>query len=88
MWFGTPDEVFPLWTPLGDRLVFQTRVGRGVNSLLQRALSGGEAELLFATAAPSVPNGHRMSDPRRYPHESIWHLQSEIDQLAPSANRS
>ncbi|HKF69442.1 MAG TPA: hypothetical protein VKB36_23015, partial [Vicinamibacterales bacterium] len=27
-----------------------------VNSLLQRALSGGQAELLFATAGPSVPN--------------------------------
>ena len=54
--FGTPDGSFPLWAPRGDRLVFQTRVGRGVNSLSQRALTGGEAELLVATAGPSVPN--------------------------------
>jgi hypothetical protein len=36
--------------------VFQSRIDRGVNSLSQRALTGGEAELLLATAGPSVPN--------------------------------
>jgi hypothetical protein len=36
--------------------VFQSRIDRGVNSLSQRALTGGEAELLLTTAGPSVPN--------------------------------
>ena len=53
--FGAPDEVFPLWAPHGDRLVFQSSLDRG-NSLSQRSLTGGEAELLIATAGPSVPN--------------------------------
>jgi len=47
---------FPLWAPLGDRLVFQSRTGRGVNGLWQGALTGGEAELLVATSGAAVPN--------------------------------
>jgi len=47
---------FPLWAPLGDRLVFQSPIGRGVNGLSQGALTGGEAELLVATAGAAAPN--------------------------------
>jgi Tol biopolymer transport system component len=54
---GTADDVFPLWAPHGDRLVFAPQAGRGANNrLLQRALTGGEAELLLATEGSVIPN--------------------------------
>ena len=54
--FGPESENFPFWTPDGDRLLFQSRRDRGIPNLSQRALVGGEAELLVPTIGPPVPN--------------------------------
>ena len=71
--FGTESENFPFWSPDGDRLLFQSRRDRGIPNLSQRALAGGEVDLLLSTIGPPVandwsPDGHlllyRDIDPR------------------------
>jgi Tol biopolymer transport system component len=66
-------ENFPFWSPNGDRLLFQSRSDRGIPNLSQRALAGGEVELLLSTIGAPIandwsPDGHlllyRDADPR------------------------
>jgi dipeptidyl aminopeptidase/acylaminoacyl peptidase len=56
--FTSQQDSTPLWTPDGDRLVFQS-TRDGVRNLYQRALSGSEDELLLAT--PGSKSAHDWS---------------------------
>ena len=68
-----PEDLYPLWSPDGDRLVFTSSREGGRLNLYQRALTGGEDELLFATSGSKAahdwsPDGrlllYRDVDPR------------------------
>jgi Tol biopolymer transport system component len=54
--FGSENENFPFWTPDGDRLIFTSRRDRGIPNLSQRALAGGEGELLLSTIGSPIAN--------------------------------
>ena len=53
--FTTQQDSIPLWSPDGDRLLFQS-TRDGVRNLYQRELSGSEDELLLATPGSKGAN--------------------------------